>query len=107
LGKLQSKALELGKVGVGSTVLIQGGAGGVGSQAIQIVHKADAHVVTTARSKQQDALFRLGAGRVIDFTQERFEKEVEPVDVVLYRGQLATLANSESARPDDSDAGAG
>jgi NADPH:quinone reductase-like Zn-dependent oxidoreductase len=80
----------------GSTVLIQGGAGGVGSLAIQIAHKAGAHVITTAQSKQQDTLLRLGADRFIDFTRERFEDEVEPVDAVLDMVGGETLARSYS-----------
>ena len=83
VGQTAIQALELGKVGAGSTVLIQGGAGGVGSLAIQIAHKAGAHVITTAQAKQQDTLLRLGAGRVIDFTQERFEDVIELVDALL------------------------
>jgi NADPH:quinone reductase-like Zn-dependent oxidoreductase len=76
-------------------VLIQGGAGGVGSLAIQIAHKASAYVITTAQSKQQDTLLRLGADRVIDFTRERFE-EVESVDAVLDLVGGETLARSYS-----------
>ena len=51
-------------------MLIQGGAGGVGSLAIQIAHKAGAHVITTAQPRQQDTLLRLGADRVIDYAQD-------------------------------------
>jgi NADPH:quinone reductase-like Zn-dependent oxidoreductase len=51
VGQTAIQALELAKVGSGSTVLIQGGAGGVGSLAIQIAHKAGAHVITTAQSR--------------------------------------------------------
>jgi NADPH:quinone reductase-like Zn-dependent oxidoreductase len=96
VGQTASQALELGKVGAGSTVLIQGGAGGVGSLAIQIAHKAGAQVITTAQSKQQDTLLRLGADRIIDFTRERFEDEVEPVDALLDLVGGETLARSYS-----------
>jgi NADPH:quinone reductase-like Zn-dependent oxidoreductase len=95
VGQTAIQALELAKVGAGSTVLIQGGAGGVGSLAIQIAHKASAYVITTAQSKQQDTLLRLGADRVIDFTRERFE-EVESVDAVLDLVGGETLARSYS-----------
>ena len=44
VGQTAIQALELAKVGSGLTVLIQGRAGGVGSLAIQIAHKAGAHV---------------------------------------------------------------
>lgn len=96
VGQTAIQALDLAKVGPGSTVLIQGGAGGVGSLAIQIAHKAGAHVITTAQSKQQDTLLRLGADRVIDFTRERFEEEIEPVDAVLDLVGGETLARSYS-----------
>ena len=96
VGQTAIQALELGKVGAGSTVLIQGGAGGVGSLAIQIAHKAGAHVITTAQSKQQDTLLRLGADRAIDFTQERFEDVIEPVDALLDLVGGETLARSYS-----------
>jgi NADPH:quinone reductase-like Zn-dependent oxidoreductase len=96
VGQTAIQSLELGKVGAGSTVLIQGGAGGVGSLAIQIAHKAGAQVITTARSKQQDTLLRLGADRVIDFTQERFEDVIEPVDALLDLVGGEALARSYS-----------
>jgi len=90
------QALELAKVSSGSTVLIQGGAGGVGSLAIQIAHKAGAHVITTAQSKQRDTLLQLGADQVIDHTHERFEDEVQSVDAVLDLVGGETLARSYS-----------
>jgi len=96
VGQTAMQALALGKVDTGSTVFIQGGAGGVGSLAIQLAHKAGAYVITTAQSKQQDALLRLGADRVIDFTQERFEDVIEPVDVLLDLVGGETLAHSYS-----------
>jgi len=96
VGQTAIQALALGKVGAGSTVLIQAGAGGVGSLAIQIAHNAGAHVITTAQSKQQDTLLRLGADRVIDFTQERFEDVIEPVDALLDLLGGETLARSYS-----------
>jgi NADPH:quinone reductase-like Zn-dependent oxidoreductase len=77
------QALQLAKVGTASTVLIHAGSGGVGTLAIQIAHQAGAHVITTARAQQQDALLRLGAERVVDYSKERFEEVVQPVDAVL------------------------
>ena len=94
VGQTAIQALQLAKVGAGTTVLIHGGAGGVGSLAIQIAHKAGAYVITTAQPEQQDALLRLGADRVIDFTHERFEDAVESVDAVLDLVGGETLARS-------------
>lgn len=94
VGQTAIQALQLAKVSAGTTVLIHGGAGGVGSLAIQIAHKAGAYVITTAQPEQQDALLRLGADRVIDFTHERFEDAVESVDAVLDLVGGETLARS-------------
>lgn len=62
VGKATVQALELAKAGSGSTLLIQGGAGGVGTLAIQIARNVGAHVITTAQTTQQDTLLRLGSG---------------------------------------------
>jgi NADPH:quinone reductase-like Zn-dependent oxidoreductase len=94
VGQTAIQALALANVGSGSTVLVQGGAGGVGSLAIQIAHNAGVHVMTTAQAGQQDTLLRLGADRVIDFTNKRFEEVIEPVDAVLALVGGETLARS-------------
>jgi NADPH2:quinone reductase len=49
------------KVRVGETVLIHGGAGGVGSFAVQIAHSAGARVIATANPDNQETLRSLGA----------------------------------------------
>jgi NADPH2:quinone reductase len=55
---------------VGETVLIHGGAGGVGSFAVQIAKAAGARVLATAGPSNQDLLLALGADRAIDYTRE-------------------------------------
>jgi alcohol dehydrogenase len=58
----------------GQRVFISGGAGGVGSFAIQIAKWLGAHVTTTA-SKRGEALVRsLGADEVIDYTAQDISK---------------------------------
>jgi len=67
LTALQALRDELG-VKVGQKVFISGGAGGVGTFAIQIAKWLGAHVTTTA-SKRGEALVRsLGCDEVIDYT---------------------------------------
>lgn len=69
LTALQALRDELG-VGPEQKVFISGGAGGVGTFAIQIAKWLGAHVVTTA-SKRGDALVRsLGCDEVIDYTSQ-------------------------------------
>jgi NADPH2:quinone reductase len=54
-------------VRVGETVLIHGGAGGVGSFAVQIAKAAGARVLATAGPDNQKALQELGADVTIDY----------------------------------------
>jgi len=94
VGQTAIQSLQLAQVDAGKTVLIHGGSGGVGSLAIQIAHKAGAHVITTAQEEQKEVLLRLGADRVIDYSKEHFEEVVEPVDAVLDLVGRDTLARS-------------
>ena len=54
---------------VGETVLIHGGAGGVGSFAVQIAHSAGARVIATAGPDNQETLRDLGADVTVDYTR--------------------------------------
>ncbi len=69
----------------GQTVLIHGGAGGVGVFAVQLAHWAGAQVITTASARNRDFLRELGVGanEIIDYTTTRFEEVVHSVDVVF------------------------
>src|SRR5918998_1103869 len=76
-------------VQVGETILIHGGAGGVGSFAVQIAKAAGARVLATASSDNQEILKELGADVAIDYKSQDV-KEValddsggEGVDAVL------------------------
>jgi NADPH:quinone reductase len=59
-------------VKVGEIVLIHGGAGGVGSFAIQIAKAAGAYVYTTCGDYDIDFVKSLGADRAIDYRNEDF-----------------------------------
>jgi NADPH:quinone reductase-like Zn-dependent oxidoreductase len=67
----------------GERVLIHGGAGGVGTYAVQLASWKGAEVIATASTRDQDFLGELGASEVIDYTHEPFEEKVKDVDVVL------------------------
>ncbi|WP_439567494.1 NADP-dependent oxidoreductase [Sphingopyxis sp.] len=64
----------------GSRVFIPGGAGGVGTFAIQIAKWLGADVTTTASPRGRALVERLGADRVIDYMTQRFEDEVRDMD---------------------------
>lgn len=64
----------------GSRVFIPGGAGGVGTFAIQLAKWLGAEVTTTASPPGRALVERLGADVVIDYTIQDFEDHVRDVD---------------------------
>jgi NADPH:quinone reductase-like Zn-dependent oxidoreductase len=74
---------EAAKLEPGQRLLVHGGAGGVGSFAVQLGHWKGAHVVATASAGNLDLVRRLGADDVIDYTAVRFEEKLRDLDVVL------------------------
>lgn len=71
------------KLRPGERVLIQAGAGGVGSAAIQIAKHLGAEVVTTCSTKNLGHVRKLGADRAIDYTRERYDEIAKGCDAVL------------------------
>ncbi|MDE2578571.1 MAG: NADP-dependent oxidoreductase [Hyphomicrobiales bacterium] len=57
------------KIRKGQRVLISGGAGGVGTFAIQIAKYFGAHVATTASSRGESLVRSLGADEIVDYTK--------------------------------------
>ncbi|WP_046115968.1 zinc-dependent alcohol dehydrogenase family protein [Aquincola tertiaricarbonis] len=58
------------------TVLIHGGAGGVGTVAIQIAKTMGARVITTCRGYQAEFLLSLGADATIDYEKSDYVEEI-------------------------------
>jgi NADPH:quinone reductase-like Zn-dependent oxidoreductase len=84
------------KIQRGETVLIHGASGGVGVFAVQLAHRHGAKVIATASASARDFLTNLGADRVIDYRNERFEDVVRDVDVVFDGVGGSTLERSWS-----------
>ncbi len=91
------------RVEKGETVLVLGGASGVGSAAIQIARSRGARVIATAGSAAKRALAReLGAHEVVDHGAEGWGKEVKKLtggkgaDVVVEHVGPATWKTSMS-----------
>ena len=76
-------ALRAGELKSGQTVLIHGGAGGVGTMAIQMAKALGARVITTASGQGADLVKSLGADEVIDYKMANFKDVVRDVDVVI------------------------
>ena len=88
---------------VGETILVHGGAGGVGSFAVQIAKASGARVLASAGTHNQDTLKELGVDVAIDYTSEDvFEVALDDtggmgVDAVLDTAGGDLIANSLQA----------
>ena len=71
------------KLKSGETILVQGGAGGVASFAIQLAKHLGARVITTASAANHAWLRELGADQVIDYNATDFRKAAGPCDAVF------------------------
>src|SRR3984893_9206238 len=71
------------KLKAGETILIQGGAGGVASFAIQLAKHLGARVITTGRYSTKDYLRKIGADEIIDYNAVDFTKVVRDCDAVF------------------------
>ncbi|MFD4598238.1 NADP-dependent oxidoreductase [Streptomyces sp. NPDC058464] len=70
-------------LGAGTTVLVNGAAGGVGHFALQLAKWRGARVVAVASGAHERFLRELGADEFIDYTRSRPEELVHDVDLVL------------------------
>jgi NADPH:quinone reductase-like Zn-dependent oxidoreductase len=74
---------EVAKLQPKQRILIHGGAGGVGSAAVQIAKAQGAYVIATASPRNHEFLRSIGADEVIDYNAVKFEDKVKDLDVVL------------------------
>ena len=86
--------VTIANVQSGQRVLIQGGAGGVGSSAVQIAKARGAYVVATASPSHNELLRSLGADEVVDYRDAGFEEKLKDMDVVLNTVDADTGARS-------------
>lgn len=84
VGASAIQALEDGiKLTAGQKILIHGGAGGIGSIAIQLAKAIGAYVITTVSADDIDFVKSLGADEIIDYKKQKFEEKVKDVDGVF------------------------
>ena len=68
---------DIAKLKKGDVVLIQAGAGGVGSFAIQFAKWKGAFVITTTSAKNTDYVKKLGADLIINYDKENFAERIK------------------------------
>jgi alcohol dehydrogenase len=82
LTALQALRDEL-RIQPGTRLFISGGAGGVGTLAIQLAKYYGAEVTTTASPRGHALVRELGADHVLDYTRENFAHTLEGFDAAL------------------------
>jgi len=75
--------IETAKIGPGLRVLIHGGAGALGTIAVQLAKEHGAHVIATASGDGVALVKSLGADEVVDYRTQRFEHVAHDIDIVL------------------------
>lgn len=72
-----TNVFDRGRLAAGETLLVHGGASGIGTTAIQLAAARGAHVIATAGSEEKTAVCReLGADRVVNYHREDFTEAV-------------------------------
>jgi NADPH:quinone reductase-like Zn-dependent oxidoreductase len=74
--------MDVGQVGAGTKLLINGAAGAVGSAALQIAASRGAEVTAVCSAANHELVRSLGAGRVIDYRTEPIFAPGDAYDVV-------------------------
>ena len=102
-----SNVFMVGALQPDESFLVHGGAGGIGTMAIQLAHQLGSRVFTTAGTPEKRALCSaLGADVVIDYREETFEDVIKDhtegrgVDVILDNMGAKYLARNVSALAD-------
>ncbi|HEY0681501.1 MAG TPA: zinc-dependent alcohol dehydrogenase family protein [Steroidobacter sp.] len=105
-GTLVEALLTRAQLKVGESILVHGGAGGVGTIAIQLAKACGARVITTARERDHQFVKELGADEIVDFETESYIERVHQltdgrgVDVVLDTLGRDTLSRSPQVLAD-------
>ena len=80
---LALNCLRPGKVRAGQSILVYGASGSMGTAAVQLAKASGAHVAGVCKTENFELVRSLGAGEVIDYTQEDFTKNGRTYDVIF------------------------
>lgn len=82
-GSTALQCLEAAEPSAGSSILINGASGGVGTFALQLARSTGLHVTAVVSPRNAEQARALGADDVVDYTQQDFASAGEGYDVVL------------------------
>ncbi|NRQ34077.1 NAD(P)-dependent alcohol dehydrogenase [Nonomuraea sp. NN258] len=82
-GSTALQGLRLGAVGPGTSVLVNGASGGVGTFTVQLAKALGAEVTGVCSSRNVELVRSLGADHVIDYTREDFTRGTRRFDVLI------------------------
>jgi NADPH:quinone reductase-like Zn-dependent oxidoreductase len=74
---------DVGKVGPGTRVLVNGASGGVGTFAVQIAKALGAEVTGVCSTRNIELVRSLGADHVVDYTEEDYTRGEQRYDLIL------------------------
>lgn len=77
------QGLDRARLQASERILVQGGAGAVGVFVVQMARLRGAHVIATASARNLELVRGLGAEDTIDYASEKFEDQVQDLDVVF------------------------
>jgi NADPH:quinone reductase-like Zn-dependent oxidoreductase len=77
------QGLRKGKIQAGQKVLIHGGAGGVGTFAVQIAKSFGTEVTAVCGPRNVDVVRSIGADHVLDYTRDDFAQAGQQYDLIL------------------------
>jgi NADPH:quinone reductase-like Zn-dependent oxidoreductase len=91
------QGLHAGRIHAGQKVLVIGASGGVGSYAVQLAKAFGAEVTGVCSTGKTDLVRSIGAGHVIDYTQDDFADGRQHYDLILDIGGNSRLARLRRA----------
>ncbi|MFD0366082.1 NAD(P)-dependent alcohol dehydrogenase [Nocardia sp. GCM10030253] len=74
---------DVGRLGAGQSVLINGASGGVGTSAVQIAKALGAEVTAVCSTRHLETIRKIGADHVIDYTTDDFTRHERQYDVIV------------------------
>jgi NADPH:quinone reductase-like Zn-dependent oxidoreductase len=92
-GLLASHLLKKTSINKGDKVLIYGASGSIGTMAVQLAKHEGAHVTSVCSSRNFELVTSLGSDKMIDYTLENAEKQLE-----TYKYVIDAVGNSKTSK---------